>query len=81
MNKAARIRELLSQGGRPVEIAAEVGCVEGYVQAVKQRVIHGCDRPADKAWRKANPEKMRARWRRDDQRARDKTNAATGVRA
>ena len=65
MSKAARIRALLATDKGPRQIAAEVGCHEGYVQAVKQRLVYGSMRPADKKWVKDNPEKMRARWRID----------------
>ena len=68
MSKAAKIRLLLEAGKRPREISVEVGCHEGYVQAVKQRIIYGSLRPADRAWVADNPEKMRARWRANTRR-------------
>jgi len=63
MSKAAQIRALLELCKKPKEIAAEVGVHPGYIQAVKQRLRLGSNRPADKAWWAKNPDLQRARWR------------------
>ena len=63
MSKASQIRDLLEQGKKPKEIAAEVDAHPGYIQAVKQRMRLGSNRPADKAWWAKNPDLQRARWR------------------
>lgn len=50
MSKAALIRKRLEQGLSTHAIAAELGCHDAYVRAVKQRMLAGGLTAADRRW-------------------------------
>lgn len=79
MSKAQRIRDLKAAGGSTYEaIAAEVGCVVGYVSAVLQRAKSGgYESAADRRYNKKNREKVLAYKRENSRRWREAQRALT----
>jgi DNA-binding CsgD family transcriptional regulator len=58
---------MLAQGKTPQEIGAKAQCSQAYVRAVLQRRLAGGMTDAERAWREANPDRIRVYRQREYQ--------------